>query len=121
MPSHRHHSTLPPPPDHQPPYLVNHLGFRVPMDSTAMDEKLAVVSTHPEIEPYVAQTAEMAQQSIVWGAVSKGVMRTKGSMSTRLAVMYAYGFIVGSSCAVEAVDMGLITDSSNEYEEGDEG
>lgn len=79
-----------------------------------MDDKLVVVTMHPEIEPYTAQTAEMAKESKVWDAAMKGLMKTPGTVEDKLAVMYAWGFIVGSSCAVEAVDLGLIRDSNEE-------
>lgn len=122
--SHRHRGDAPPPSIDPTPIMdaAHHVSATIPinaldeLDPFYMDAVLDYLTSEKDCAHYVAQAMELAKRSTVWGEVEGKILSAKSNIREKLQAMWALGLLTGASCAVIAVDEGLIVDSS-----GDEG
>jgi hypothetical protein len=129
MPNYRHHGE--PPPDQNTPHSqtlaesfnLDTLTITTPesydLDPTYLDAVLDFLTTEPECAHYVAQAMLLARKSTI---IPRILSKLPGDTTeSNLISIWAIGFIAGSSCAVHAVDEGLIVDSREDGDDDNEG
>jgi hypothetical protein len=102
----------------EPVHAVNTQQLDKVLDTTVLDAVLDFCMTEPGMMEYVAETIKLGRASLQCNkllqkmAASHGKLEDFNILESRLMAMWSFGFIAGASCAVKAVDEGLIVDSS---------
>jgi len=127
MSSHHHRddpTTIPPTLDASHIQTVNTGKLDKVLDTTVLDAVLDFIITERGMKEYVAETMSLANYSLEYGKILERMTTTtdkvdgQSTLSAKLTVMWAIGFLAGASCAVKAVDEGLIVDEED-YEGGE--
>jgi hypothetical protein len=111
------------------PDSVQDMNLKTDFDTSYIDPKLAMIVTEPEIGQYIGETMSLAESCVTIQSLLAKMeksdyanelthIKPEHLSSYKLLFMFAIGLIAGASCAVKAVDDGLIVDGEGDYDDG---